>query len=71
MFFQLLKVRSFRRFSVAPSGRLDVVWYDTPNAANNTNSQLFYFYTTQAVLTWSPNIAVSNSFNPFDGYPGG
>jgi uncharacterized repeat protein (TIGR01451 family) len=56
-------------FSVAPNGRLDSVWLDTRNAANNTDSQLFYSYSTDAGVTWSSNTAVSNSFNPFLGYP--
>ncbi|HEY0370275.1 MAG TPA: sialidase family protein, partial [Chthoniobacterales bacterium] len=30
--------------SVAPNGRIDVVWLDTRNAANNSDSQLFYAY---------------------------
>ena len=56
-------------FSVAPNGRLDSVWLDTRNAANNTDSQLFYSYSLDAGVTWSPNVSVSNSFNPFLGYP--
>ena len=59
----------FGTVSVAPNGRLDAVWYDTRNAANNTDSQLFYSWSTDAGVTWSPNVAVSNSFNPFEGYP--
>jgi hypothetical protein len=59
----------FGTFSVAPNGRLDAVWYDTRNAANNTDSQLFYSYSTDAGVTWSTNIAVSDTFNPFEGYP--
>src|SRR5438067_10902442 len=59
----------FGTFSVAPSGRLDAVWYDTRNAANNTDSQLFYSWSTDGGVTWSPNVAVSNAFNPFEGYP--
>jgi hypothetical protein len=59
----------FGTFSVAPNGRLDAVWYDTRNAANNTDSQLFYSFSTDAGVTWSANVAVSNSFNPFEGYP--
>ena len=59
----------FGTFAVAPNGRLDAVWYDTRNAANNTDSQLFYSYSTDAGVTWSPNVAVSNPFNPFEGYP--
>src|SRR6201988_4614638 len=56
-------------FSVAPNGRIDSVWLDTRNASNNTDSQLFYSYSLDAGVTWSPNVSVSNSFNPFLGYP--
>jgi hypothetical protein len=59
----------FGTFSVAPDGRLDAVWLDTRNAANNTDSQLFYSYSRDAGNTWSPNVAVSEPFNPFLGYP--
>jgi BNR/Asp-box repeat len=59
----------FGTFSVAPNGRLDAVWYDTRNAANNTDSQLFYSWSTDAGVTWAPNVSVSNAFNPFEGYP--
>ena len=59
----------FGTFAVAPNGRLDAVWHDSRNAANNTDSQLFYSYSTDAGVTWSPNVAVSNPFNPFEGYP--
>jgi hypothetical protein len=59
----------FGTFSVAPNGRLDAVWYDTRNAANNRDSQLFYSYSTDAGVTWSSNVAVSNSFDPSQGYP--
>jgi hypothetical protein len=59
----------FGTFSVAPNGRLDAVWHDTRNASNNTDSQLFYSFSTDGGVTWSANVAVSNSFNPFEGYP--
>ena len=59
----------FGTLSVAPNGRIDAVWYDTRNAANNTDSQLFYSFSTDGGVTWSANVAVSNSFNPFEGYP--
>ena len=59
----------FGTFSVAPNGRLDAVWYDTRNAANNTDSQLFYSWSTDAGVTWSPNVAVSDPFIPSEGYP--
>ena len=59
----------FGTLSVAPSGRIDVVWYDTRNASNNVTSQLFYSFSTDGGNSWSPNVAVSNSFNPLIGYP--
>ena len=59
----------FGTVSVAPNGRLDAVWYDSRNAANNTDSQLFYSWSTDTGLTWAPNVAVSDSFNPSEGYP--
>jgi len=59
----------FGTLSVAPHGRLDAVWLDTRNAANNTDSQLFYSYSLDGGNSWSPNVAVSDPFNPFLGYP--
>src|SRR6478672_9907956 len=59
----------FGTLSVAPSGRIDVVWYDTRNSPNNVTSQLFYSFSIDGGNTWSPNVAVSNLFNPFVGYP--
>ncbi|HEV2839706.1 MAG TPA: hypothetical protein VGW39_00130 [Chthoniobacterales bacterium] len=59
----------FGTFAVAPNGRIDSVWLDTRNAANNTDSQLFYSYSIDAGATWSANVAVSIPFNPFLGYP--
>jgi hypothetical protein len=59
----------FGTLSVSPNGRIDSVWLDSRNAANNTNSQLFYSYSLDGGATWSPNVAVSQSFNPFLGYP--
>ena len=59
----------FGTFSVAPNGRLDAVWYDTRNAGDNLQSQLFYSYSTDAGSTWSPNVQVSAAFNPTQGWP--
>jgi hypothetical protein len=59
----------FGTLSVAPNGRIDAVWLDTRNAANNINSQLFYSSSVDGGNTWSPNAAISNSFNPYLGYP--
>ena len=59
----------FGTLSVAPSGRIDVVWYDSRNSPNNVTSQLFYSFSIDGGNTWSPNVAISNPFNPFIGYP--
>jgi hypothetical protein len=59
----------FGTLAVAPNGRIDSVWFDSRNAANNTDSQLFYSYSTDGGVTWSPNVAVSSAFTPFEGYP--
>jgi hypothetical protein len=59
----------FGTLSIAPNGRIDVVWYDSRNAANNIDSQLFYSWSTDGGVTWAPNVAVSNSFNPQAGFP--
>ena len=42
---------------------------DSRNAANNIDSQLFYSYSTDGGVTWSPNVAVSQSFTPLEGWP--
>ena len=59
----------FGTLSVAPNGRIDSVWLDTRNAANNTDSQLFYSYSRDGGNTWSPNVAVTEPFDPSVGYP--
>jgi hypothetical protein len=59
----------FGTLSVAPNGRIDSVWLDTRNAANNTDSQLFYSYSTDGGIIWAPNVAVSQAFTPLEGWP--
>jgi len=39
------------------------------NSPDNITSQLFYSYSTDGGESWSANVAVSNPFNPFIGYP--
>jgi hypothetical protein len=40
------KYHWFGTIGVAPNGRIDSVWLDSRNAANNIDSQLFYSYST-------------------------
>jgi hypothetical protein len=55
--------------SVAPNGRVDVIWYDTRDSQLNNVSRLYYAYSWDAGATWSPNTAVSPSFDSMVGFP--
>jgi hypothetical protein len=60
----------FGTMSVAPNGRIDVVWLDTRNAySGSVWSQLFYAYSIDQGDTWSQNYALSDSFDPHVGWP--
>ena len=60
----------FGTMSVAPNGRIDVVWYDTRNAPSRQfDSELFYSFSDDGGLTWSPSQAMSASFDPHLGWP--
>jgi hypothetical protein len=63
------KYHWFGTLAVAPNGRIDSIWFDSRNAANNTDSQLFYSYSTDGGDTWAASVAASIAFNPFLGYP--
>jgi hypothetical protein len=56
--------------SVAPNGRIDVVWLDTRvDPMNGFNSALFYSYSTDQGETWSVNTQLSDAFDPHVGWP--
>jgi len=59
----------FGAVAVAPNGRIDVCWYDTRGSTNINVSQLYYSYSTDGGVTWSPNRAVSPQFDTSVGYP--
>lgn len=59
----------FGTMSVAPNGRIDAIWNDTRNDPGNFLSEVFYSFSIDAGLTWSPNIPVTPAFNPSLGYP--
>lgn len=59
----------FGTMSVAPTGRLDVVWLDTRDNPGGVNSSLYYSYSMNAGVTWSQNVRLSGSFNPHVGWP--
>ncbi|MHC4100496.1 MAG: sialidase family protein [Planctomycetota bacterium] len=59
----------FGTMSLAPNGRIDVVWNDTRNSGLSNVSQLFYSFSTDAGVTWSPNVALSPLWNSYIGWP--
>lgn len=60
----------FGTMSVAPNGRIDVVWLDTRHdSVSNINSCLYYCYSEDEGETWSINKKLSDIFNPTVGYP--
>ncbi|MCB0464138.1 MAG: T9SS type A sorting domain-containing protein [Aequorivita sp.] len=59
----------FGTMSVAPNGRIDIVWLDTRNATNGIDSVLYYSFSEDEGETWSENEPISEPFNPSVGYP--
>lgn len=57
--------------SVAPNGRIDVVWFDTRNDSGHQApwSQLFYSYSTDGGTNWAPSRAISEAFDTTVGWP--
>jgi hypothetical protein len=60
----------FGVMSVAPTGRIDVAWLDTRDAPSGSDmSALYYSYSNNQGDTWSVNEKLSDSFDPYVGYP--
>lgn len=60
----------FGTMSVAPNGRIDVIWLDTRDAPAGTNdSVLYYSYSEDEGATWTDNEPLSDPFDPNIGYP--
>ncbi|MEK6677381.1 MAG: sialidase family protein [Planctomycetota bacterium] len=59
----------FGTMSVAPNGRIDVVWNDTRNDATAFSSELYYSFSHDGGVTWRRNIPLSIPFVQSLGYP--
>ncbi len=55
--------------SIAPNGRIDVIWLDTRDGGGTDSSSLYYSYSLDQGETWSANTRLSNNFDPHVGYP--
>jgi hypothetical protein len=59
----------FGTMSVAPNGRIDVVWLDTRDNSGSNISALYYSNSKDAGATWSPNERLSDYFDSHVGWP--
>jgi len=59
----------FGTMSVAPNGRIDVVWLDTRDNPGTVLSSLYYSFSIDGGVTWSPNERLSQAFDPHVGWP--
>lgn len=59
----------FGTMSVAPNGRIDVVWLDTREANGGFESELYYAFSEDEGETWLYNLPISEPFDPTIGYP--
>jgi hypothetical protein len=59
----------FGTMSVAPNGRLDVIWLDTRDNPGTYLSSLYYSYSMDYGATWSQNERLSEEFDPHVGWP--
>jgi hypothetical protein len=61
----------FGTMSVAPTGRIDVVWLDTRDSPDSSYlSALYYASSMDGGITWSANERLSDAFDPHIGWPG-
>ncbi|MEO6189776.1 MAG: sialidase family protein, partial [Saprospiraceae bacterium] len=59
----------FGTMSVAPNGRIDIVWLDTRDNPGTYLSSLYYSNSFDGGRTWSKNERLSESFDPHIGWP--
>lgn len=59
----------FGTMSVAPNGRIDVIWLDTRDDPGGFFSALYYTNSRDGGLTWSKNERLSEIFDPHIGWP--
>lgn len=59
----------FGTMSVAPDGRIDVIWNDTRSSDSPRLCELYYSFSTDGGGTWSDNTAVSRAFDSWIGWP--
>lgn len=60
----------FGTMSVAPNGRIDVIWNDTrDDTPTNGLSRVYYSYSVDEGVTWTANVALTPQFDSLVGFP--
>ena len=59
----------FGTMSVAPNGRIDVIWLDTRDNPGTVLSALYYSNSSDGGTSWLPNRRLSDYFDPHVGWP--
>ena len=59
----------FGTMSVAPNGRLDVVWNDTRESGNATLSRTYYAFSNDGGDTWQGQTPITAQWNSIVGWP--
>jgi hypothetical protein len=59
----------FGTLSVAPNGRIDVVWNDTRNTGLANMSQLYRSSSSDGGVTWTTNQALTSAWDSYVGWP--
>ncbi|RME40613.1 MAG: hypothetical protein D6788_02965 [Planctomycetota bacterium] len=59
----------FATMSVAPNGRIDVVWNDTRNTGAANLSETFYSFSFDGGRTWAANVPINPVFDSHVGFP--
>jgi hypothetical protein len=59
----------FGTLDVAPDGRLDVVWYDSPDHDDPGRTTVMYARSTDGGSTWTPPAIVAPEFDSHVGWP--
>ncbi|HNQ25055.1 MAG TPA: sialidase family protein, partial [Phycisphaerae bacterium] len=59
----------FGTMSIAPNGRIDIVWADTRNDPGGYDSELYYSYSTNGGVSFSANEVITPAFDPQVGWP--
>lgn len=59
----------FPTMSVAPNGRIDIIWNDTRENRLSLLSTVYYSSSSDGGYTWTDDVPMTPAFDPFAGWP--